>query len=544
MTKEQPKIFLSYSHKNKDIAEAIDNDFQKIGLMFQRDVRDVGYMESFKKFMERIRDNGFALMIISDEYLKSENCMYEVLEFLKERDVQERILLIVLENTKIYDVSGKAGYIRHWKNKFEEINNEIRDLPPEDSIPLIEDLKKVKNINSNIGDFLKIISERKSIPLSELKENNYRAILDKVGFDDAELIEQIMAISHIEDIEDKEIALEKFLKKCPKHKEANFYRALLAHEGKEFKKALTYYNNYLSEIEPLNSGVNNNLAIILQNNFQKYEEAKIHYEKAIEINPKFVEAHYNLAGLLQNNFQKYEEGKTHYEKAIEINPEYAAAHYTLANSLKKNFQKYEEAKIHYEKAIEINPKFVEAQFGLAILLEQNFQKYEESKRHYEKAIEINPEYWEVHNNLAILLVENFQNYEGAKKHLEKAIEINPEYADAHNNLGKLLSYNFQNYEEAKIHYEKAIKINPEFAIAHNSLAILLVENFQKYEEAKTHYEKAIEINPDDANAHTNLAILLYINFQKIEEAKTHYEKAVEINPTLRNNEADEIFGIK
>jgi hypothetical protein len=55
MPKEQPKIFLSYSHKNKNVAEAIDNDFQKIGIMFQRDVRDVGYMESLKIYGENKR---------------------------------------------------------------------------------------------------------------------------------------------------------------------------------------------------------------------------------------------------------------------------------------------------------------------------------------------------------------------------------------------------------------------------------------------------------------------------------------------------------
>lgn len=83
-TEEQEKtLFLSYCQKDSDIANLIEtglaphiNGKAKIS----RDIRDVEYHESFKKFMQTIETHDFVIMIVSDHYLKSRNCMFEVLE--------------------------------------------------------------------------------------------------------------------------------------------------------------------------------------------------------------------------------------------------------------------------------------------------------------------------------------------------------------------------------------------------------------------------------------------------------------------------------
>jgi len=56
----------------------------------------------------------------------------------------------------------------------------------------------------------------------------------------------------------------------------------------------------------------------------KYEEAIECYEKALEIDPKFVKA-WNNKGLALNGLGKYEEAIECYEKALEIDPEYTYA---------------------------------------------------------------------------------------------------------------------------------------------------------------------------------------------------------------------------
>jgi len=332
---QQPKIFLSYCHKNVDVADAIDKGFQSIGIMFQRDVRDVGYMQSIRKFMEKIRDNNYALMIISDDFLKSENCMYEVIELLKEKDIQEKILLIVLllivlEDANIYKFEGKKHYIKYWNDRFNSVSKELEELSREISASLCEELKKVKNISLNIDEFLCIASDKKSVPLSVRKKNNYKEILEIIGFDKEELVKEIFKILDIKDEEEQDLALEDFLIAYPKNPYGHFYRAHLAKERKNFKKARKYYENYLTKINKTDYIAYNNLGNIYAVNFKEFGKALEVYNKSICIKPDYDEAYNNLGTYFQEGFSDYIKAKEYYEKSIEVNPQNDKAYFNLA----------------------------------------------------------------------------------------------------------------------------------------------------------------------------------------------------------------------
>ncbi len=54
------------------------NTLKSIGITFQRDVRDVNYTSSTRDFMNTTSKNDLMVMQLSDEYIKSPNCIYEV----------------------------------------------------------------------------------------------------------------------------------------------------------------------------------------------------------------------------------------------------------------------------------------------------------------------------------------------------------------------------------------------------------------------------------------------------------------------------------
>ena len=64
--------------------------------------------------MKQIRDTDFVLIIISDGFLKSSNCMYEVLELLKEKDYEKKILPIL---THIFKPEERINYTQYWGDK-------------------------------------------------------------------------------------------------------------------------------------------------------------------------------------------------------------------------------------------------------------------------------------------------------------------------------------------------------------------------------------------------------------------------------------------
>jgi hypothetical protein len=131
-------IFISYCWSNEKEADEIDLFFKSKGVELKRDKRDLEFKQSIKEFMRKIREMDFVILVISDEYLKSFNCMYEVLEFLKDDNYKERILPILISNATIYGIGGGLEYIKYWDNELLKLDKSTEGLSHETIIPILE----------------------------------------------------------------------------------------------------------------------------------------------------------------------------------------------------------------------------------------------------------------------------------------------------------------------------------------------------------------------------------------------------------------------
>ncbi len=403
---DTPKqIFLSYAWANVNVADEIDNTFKGFGITFRRDVRDVAYTGSIKDFMKTIGDSDFVVMLISDEYVKSENCMYEVTELFNTPGFEARILPVIVNKAPVFKREGQKLYYDHWRNEAQKAADMHKEYDTEKTK---EDKKKIQSIYDYLGPFFQKINDLKSIHFNDLKVENYKPMLERIGLKPTEedILERLLEIDRIEDVEEKELAFENMERLYSPHRYVLFQRAEYARKKNQYKKAKQYY-----------------------------EELLLKY-------PDYSSAHYNLAQLFRQILNDYAQARNHYEQTIALNPQHSNARNNLAILLDRQFQEYDLAREHYEKAIEINPQSSSIHYNLAILLKDQFQEYQQAREHYKKAIEINPQDAECHNNLAILLDEAFKDYESAKKHFEKAIEIDPQYEAAKENLGYLIKKHF------------------------------------------------------------------------------------------------------
>lgn len=154
----QLTVFLSYCWHDKKAADTIDEHLSERGVLIKRDLRDIGYWKSIRQFMKSIRDQDFAILIISDCYLKSINCMYEVQEIMKEKEYSERIFPVVLES-KIYDTLQRIEYIKYWESKYDEMKKKLSDISPIFSVEFLEDIRKVRSVLASIGEFMALIAD-------------------------------------------------------------------------------------------------------------------------------------------------------------------------------------------------------------------------------------------------------------------------------------------------------------------------------------------------------------------------------------------------
>ncbi len=188
------QIFISYNWDNSDVVDEIDNHFTSIGLPLIRDKKELKYKSSIKDFMLRIRETDYVIMIISDSFLKSINCMFEVLELIKEKKYIDRILQVILPGTNIFSSNDKFEYINYWNSQYDLLKEKVDSLEPIEADVLIKELSHIMDIRNKIGMFLENLTSQNCLPYSEIKEHNFRELTDIIGFKIDQNIERPVSI--------------------------------------------------------------------------------------------------------------------------------------------------------------------------------------------------------------------------------------------------------------------------------------------------------------------------------------------------------------
>ncbi|WP_242040542.1 tetratricopeptide repeat-containing serine protease family protein [Coleofasciculus sp. FACHB-1120] len=268
--------------------------------------------------------------------------------------------------------------------------------------------------------------------------------------------------------------------------------------------------------ELLNSG--NDLLVS-----ERYKEAVIDYDKAIEIKPDYHEA-WNNRGYGLRKLEQYQEAIASYDKAIQIKPDkheaWAGRGYTL-----DELQQYREAIASYDKAIQFKPDFHEAWYNRGLAL-RKLEQYQEAIASYDKAIQIKPDKHEAWYGRGYTLDE-LQQYREAIASYDKAIQFKPDFHEAWAGRGYALG-ELQQYQEAIASYDKAIQFKPDFHEVWASRGYALGE-LQQYEKAIASYDKAIQFKPDKHEAWAGRGYALG-ELQQYEKAIASYDKAIQFKP--------------
>ena len=387
----QTSLFISYSWSNTDVADQIEKDLSQLQIKVQRDVRDLKYKASIPEFMSQIRDTDFAIVLLSEEYLKSKNCMIEVLHLLKEREYEKKILPIVCGKPGIYSTVGRLIYTKHWENKKNSLEKIISSHKPEMVIDELAELKAINTIHAEVNPFLSYISKLKNITFEELKSEGYKSLLGAIGFEDVSHLVSLLMITFISDPAQKEILLDEWFENNNPTTDAYSIRAGLAKQQGNFAKAEINYSKSL-ELNDMNAFAMNNYAFMLMCLKRDHDKAKDLLSNAIAILPELTEARLNLGFLLTDKFDDPAGAEEQYQKVISYNPSEPRTYNNLANIYKR---KHLDGENHselicelYEKAIGLNNEYIEARLGYSNFLSDFLGDYQRARLQLDEIVKI------------------------------------------------------------------------------------------------------------------------------------------------------------
>ncbi len=363
---------MSYSSKDREAADEIDNDLKALGVNLVRDVRDIGYRQSIRAFMNQIRSADFVLILVSNDFLRSRNCMYEVLELLKDETFKERLLPVVLPSARISSTGEIAGYIRFWETESKDLRARASGLDLKNAGVVSEELRIVDSICQTVGDFCTVVRDMLYRTIEGLKETGYSDILAAIGYDVRYVVDELLRIAGLGDPEEQDMALDELLLQFPRNANVHFLKAYIEGLRENHKKELKSYSDSIS-IQPGHVGAYQNRAAAFSR-LGCIDEAIRDCTAIIVLSPGSPDGYF-LLGLCFMKKEWYDKAAGQFTMALERRPTHAAA-YGSRGSAHHRTGRFQEALRDYNTAIGIDDTdhTVHFNMGLTFYTVKEYQK--------------------------------------------------------------------------------------------------------------------------------------------------------------------------
>lgn len=174
-------IFLSYTHADKKIADVVEMQLLKSGYDVKRDIRDIEPWDDLDEFMKSIRKQDYVVLLISDQYLHKENCIYEVYQLLKDDNYAQRTFPIVIpfteqeqyeceknnKSTFMFETEYRIEVLRFWSDYLRRLDEKLVDIPREFTAELNKKYRNIGNMVQSLMVLFEDIFDKKCLGMIE-----------------------------------------------------------------------------------------------------------------------------------------------------------------------------------------------------------------------------------------------------------------------------------------------------------------------------------------------------------------------------------------
>ncbi|MEH2185870.1 MAG: COR domain-containing protein [Nostoc sp.] len=179
----EKEIFISYAWggESEQFVNKLDETFQAKGIKIIRDKRDLGYKGLIKPFMERIGRGKCAIAVISDKYLKSPNCMFELVQIAKNGEFYNRIFPIVLADAQIYKPVARLKYIKHWEDQIKELDEAMKGVSAANLQGFREEIDQYTEIRNTIAELTNLLKDMNTLTPDIHSESDFESLLNAIA---------------------------------------------------------------------------------------------------------------------------------------------------------------------------------------------------------------------------------------------------------------------------------------------------------------------------------------------------------------------------
>lgn len=172
-TKKLDKVHISYKHltSHKDKVECMYQNLMAAGIDSSIDQHDIDVRDSIREYEKEIGRSKQVIVIITPEYLKSIQCMFELKEIIKNGDIKKRITVIAELDGIERNADGLRKIKDYWQEEKVRKAEQIKTEPGQIKV-LTDELSIINEVITELDDAWLYISLHLTGGIEEMSKDN------------------------------------------------------------------------------------------------------------------------------------------------------------------------------------------------------------------------------------------------------------------------------------------------------------------------------------------------------------------------------------
>ena len=179
-------VYVSYNWSaevDSQIVEKLKAAWQTRGIDLVKlriDQQAINYGDSVRAFMNELTQADSVIMVLSEAYFKSPNCMYELRGLSEHQDFRKRVSLIVLRGTPLYDPLAWVKYRKYWEEKVKELDEALKTIGGTDAEDIYKRLNEYDSYRRLLAGQLAKLADMNALTQDIHVDTDFEALLNRI----------------------------------------------------------------------------------------------------------------------------------------------------------------------------------------------------------------------------------------------------------------------------------------------------------------------------------------------------------------------------
>jgi hypothetical protein len=176
-------LYISYAFggESEKLVSELQTTLLSNNIQVYRDKEIMDYKDSFKTSIDRINKSvRGVIVVISDKYLKSTYCMYELISLYNIWESENLLIPIVLEDAKIYDAKERQNYSIYWNKEMLEMRNKIKMSDAVSASGLIKEFATIEEITQKFEEIIYMLGNVNNLSPDIHRSTKFDAIIEVI----------------------------------------------------------------------------------------------------------------------------------------------------------------------------------------------------------------------------------------------------------------------------------------------------------------------------------------------------------------------------